>query len=74
MDAKAEAEAISQMNRGDPRDIIRLLEYEIRHLKRQARRSGCKGCTASSYKTKIAFIEQKIRFIKGRKEFRGMNL
>lgn len=74
MDKAQEEMALKQMERGDPRDLIRLIEYEISRLENEYKTVGCKGCGGSSYTTKIEFLKQKIRFIKSQKKFRRLQL
>jgi len=66
--------ALRRLNRGDPRDIIRLYEAQILILKQEFGKSTCKGCAKGFYERKIKKYEDEIKKIKGEKRFRGMDL
>jgi hypothetical protein len=66
--------ALRRLNRGDPRDIIRLYEAQIIILKQEFGKATCQGCAKGFYERKIKKYEEEIRSIKEEKRFRGMDL
>jgi hypothetical protein len=66
--------ALRKLNRGNPRDIIRLYEAEITILKQEFSKASCKGCAKGFYERKIKKYEEEIKKIKSEKRFRGMDI
>jgi len=74
MGNRAKRIALRRLQRGDPRDIIRLYEAQILILKQEFGKATCRGCARGFYERKIKKYENEIRLIKEDKRFRAMNL
>ena len=66
--------ALRRLRRGDPKDIIRLYEAQIKILKQEFGKATCQGCAKNFYERKIKKYEQEIRSIKEDKQFRNIDL